>query len=388
MPRRLYLITEWHKYHQRKNTQGVYVLSTSIEKKTFAENAYETTPTVSIVVPCRNEKDHIESAVESILGQEPPPGGFEIIIADGTSDDGTRSILGRLAEENSQLHIVDNPCGIVSTGLNQAIRTARGKIIIRMDAHTSYARDYVRQCVELLTETGADNVGGPWIARGNGRIGQAIAAAFQSPFANGGARGRHPNYSGPVDTVYLGCWPREVFDRIGFFDEELVRNQDDEFNLRLVRSGGKIWQSVRIKSSYYTRESLRQLFAQYVQYGYWKARILQKHRRPASFRHLIPASFVLMLMVLPVLSLLWATAFWAWVALLGLYIAFSISVSALTAASSGWNLFLVLPSIFATFHLAYGWGFLSGVADFIILRRKPGPAYTALTRPSGEELIR
>ena len=347
-----------------------------------------TTPAVSIVVPCRNERAHIEEVLQSILTQEAPPGGFEVIVADGLSDDGTREILIRMAGEDSRLSILDNPGAIVSTGLNAAIRMARGKIIIRMDAHTNYATDYVSQCVQLLSETAADNIGGPWIAKGEGRIGKAIAAAFQSSFANGGARAHDPNHSGPVDTVYLGCWRREIFDRIGFFDEELVRNQDDEFNLRLARNGGKIWQSVKIKSWYHPRESLRHLFAQYFQYGYWKALILQKHRLPASIRHVLPASFLLMLLVLLVSSVFSVTAFWVWLFLLGLYAAFNITASLLTAASSGWNLFLLLPSVFATFHVTYGWGFLRGLADFIILRRKPGPAYTALTRPSGEELIR
>ena len=346
------------------------------------------TPAVSVVVPCRNERDHIEEVLQSILAQEVPPGGFEVIVADGLSDDGTREILIRMAGEDSRLSIVDNPGAIVSTGLNAAIRVARGKIIIRMDAHTNYATDYVSQCVQLLSETAADNVGGPWIARGKGRIGQAIAAAFQSSFANGGARGHDPEYCGPIDTVYLGCWRREIFDRIGFFDEELVRNQDDEFNLRLARNGCKIWQSVKIKSWYHPRESLRHLFAQYVQYGYWKARILQKHRLLASIRHVLPASFLLMLSVLLVLSVFSVAAFWVWIFLLGLYAAFNITASLLTAASSRWNLFFLLPSVIATFHVAYGWGFLRGVMDFIILGRKPLPTYTALTRPSGDELIR
>ena len=157
----------------------------------------------------------------------------------------------------------------------------------------------------MLQETGADNVGGPWVARGKGKVGMAIAAAFESPFSCGGARGHDPKYSGPVDTVYLGCWRREIFDRIGLFDEELVRNQDDEFNLRLVRSGGKVWQSVAIKSCYHPRESLRHLFKQYVQYGYWKARVLKKHRLPASVRHLVPSIFVLTLAHLPLISLVW-----------------------------------------------------------------------------------
>lgn len=343
---------------------------------------------VSIVVPCRNERDHIETALKSILIQELPGGNFEVIVADGMSDDGTREIIQQVTCRDSRVRMVDNRGAIVSTGLNAAIREARGSIIIRMDAHTSYAPDYIRQCVQVLEETAADNVGGPWIAQGKKRIGKAIAVAFQSSFACGGARGHDPDYSGPVDTVYLGCWRREIFDRIGFFDEELVRNQDDEFNLRIVRSGGRVWQSVKIKSWYYPRESLRHLFAQYVQYGYWKARILQKHRMPASLRHLIPAVFVFTLVLLPVLSLFWPIAFWIWVSLLSVYVAVTVSLSALTASASGWNLFPLLPSVFWIFHFAYGWGFLRGFTDFIVLRRKSRQSYTALTRPSREEVVR
>ena len=345
-------------------------------------------PIVSIVVPCRNERDGIETALRSILAQEPPVGGFEVIVADGMSDDGTRSILSRLTKEDSRLRIIDNPGGIVSTGLNGAVRLARGRTIIRMDAHTSYAPDYVRRCVEVLRETAADNVGGPWVARGTGRIGRAISAAFQSSFATGGARGHDPNYSGPVDTVYLGCWPREVFDKIGLFDEQLVRNQDDEFNLRLIRSGGKIWQSTKIKSWYHPRETLHRLFSQYVQYGYWKVRVMQKHTLPASLRHIIPGCFILVLLVLPLVSLYWAYAFWIWFGLLILYLLFNIFASLLTAAHEGWELFLLLPAVFATFHFAYGWGFLKGFFDFIVLGRQPAQSYSALTRPSGEEFFR
>jgi glycosyltransferase involved in cell wall biosynthesis len=322
-----------------------------------------------------------------MLAQEQPAGGFEVIVADGMSNDGTRNILLKLAEQDPRLRIIDNPDLIVSTGLNAAIRGARGRVIARMDAHTQYAPDYVRRCVEVLEETGADNVGGPWVAQGSGKIGAAIAAAFQSPFATGGGRAHDLHYSGPVDTVYLGCWHRALFDRIGLFDEELVRNQDDEFNLRLVRSGGKVWQSVKIKSIYAPRESLRQLFTQYAQYGYWKARILHKYRLPASVRHLVPASFVLALLSLPALSLLWTTAIWLWMALLGFYAIVNIALSALTAGSKGWNLFFVLPAVFATFHLAYGWGFLRGFTDFIIFKRKPAPSYGTLTRSSHEKII-
>ena len=345
-------------------------------------------PLVSVVVPCRNERDHIETALKSILAQEGPAGDFEVVIADGMSDDGTREILLRLALGDSRIRIIDNQSHIVSSGLNAAIREARGSIIVRMDAHTEYAPDYIRQCVRVLEETAADNVGGAWIARGKGRISKAIAAAFQSPFSCGGARGHKPNYSGPVDTVYLGCWHRDIFDRIGFFDEELVRNQDDEFNLRITRSGGKIWQSAKIESWYYPRDSLRHLFVQYLQYGYWKVRVIQKHRLPASVRHLIPAGFVLTVLLLPVLSFAWATALWVWLGILGLYVFSNAVLSLVTAAANGWNLFPLLPCVFAIFHIAYGWGFLRGFIDFIILRRKSRHSYATLSRPSGEQVPR
>jgi succinoglycan biosynthesis protein ExoA len=340
-----------------------------------------TRPTVSIIVPCRNESDHIESTVRSILSQKPPPGGFEVVVADGLSDDGTRDILNRVAQEEPRIKIVDNPGRIVSTGLNEAIRIAQGEVIIRMDAHTTYTTDYVRQCVEVLNETAADNVGGPWIAEGRGPTGRAIAAAFESKFALGGSRGHDSNYEGIVDTVYLGCWPRQVVDRFGLFDEELVRNQDDEFNLRLTRGGARIWQTARIRSRYRPRESLLSLFQQFLQYGYWKVRVIQKQRRPASIRHILPAGFILLLVLLFALSPWWTSAEWALLTLLGLYLAASISASLLTAWRHNWKIFPMLPVVFACYHFGYGGGFLRGIWDFMILRRRPSSAYTGLTRP-------
>jgi succinoglycan biosynthesis protein ExoA len=337
-------------------------------------------PLVSIVVPCRNEADHIESCVRSILGQQPPEGDFELIVADGMSDDASCEILQQVAQQDPRLRIVNNPGRIVSTALNTAIRLARGKIIIRMDAHTEYASDYIQRCVEVLQETGADNVGGAWIAEGKGLAGRAIAAAFESPFAVGGARGHDSHYEGKVDTVYLGCWPRYVFERFGLFDEELVRNQDDEFSLRLTRGGGKIWQSPRIKSRYRPRESLRSLFKQYLQYGYWKVRVIQKHTRPASIRHLLPAGFIVLLLFFSALSPWWASAGWALLTSLACYLAVNTGASLLVASQRGWKIFFALPIVFACFHFAYGIGFLHGVWDFLIVKRGPSSAYIVLTR--------
>ena len=339
-----------------------------------------TLPAVSIIIPCCNEKEHIEACVCSILAQEPLPGSSEIIVADGMSDDGTRDILKRLGQEDARLRVVDNPGSIVSTGLNTAIGAAQGSVLLRMDAHTEYAPDYVHQCLAVLQETGADNVGGPWVAKGRGYVSRAVAAAFRSPFSTGGARGHDPNYEGVVDTVYLGCWPREVFDRIGLFDEELVRNQDDEFNLRLTRAGGIVWQSPRIKSWYRPRNSLRALFRQYSQYGYWRVRVIQKYRKPTSARHLVPGCFVLFLLVLPLAAVWWPPAAWSWLGLVGLYTGSAVVASLLAAARQGWTLLPLLPLVFACYHFAYGYGFLRGLWDFVVLRHGPRRTYTELTR--------
>jgi len=339
---------------------------------------------VSVIIPCRNEEDGIYDCLRSILAQESPPGSFEIVVADGMSDDGTRAILKQMEKEHSRLGFVDNPGRIVSKGLNAAIRVAKGKIIVRIDGHSTYAPDYLRQCVRVLQETGADNVGGPWLARGVGYVARAVAAAFQSPFAVGGSRCHNPGYEGPIDTVYLGCWRRDVFDRIGFFDEELVRNQDDEFNLRLRRAGGTIWQSPRIKSWYTPRASLVSLFKQYMQYGYWRVRVIKKHKTIPSWRHVIPLGLVLCLTILGLASLFFSNAVELWLVLAGVYMMSNVVATCLTSRFHGWELFPVLPLVFAVYHFAYGLGSLWGIWDFIILRRGPAPTLTRLTRDRTE----
>lgn len=337
-------------------------------------------PAVSLIIPCRNERDHIEICLRSILAQDAPPGGFEIIVADGMSDDGTREILARLTADSTPLRVIDNPGRIVSTGLNAAIREAQGDIIIRMDAHTAYAPDYLSQCVLVLHDTGADNVGGPARTTSSTYVQSVICAAYHSPFAVGTARFHNVGFEGYVDTVPYGCWPRAVFERIGYFDEELVRNQDDEFNLRLTRAGGTIWQSPRIQSWYEPRNSLFALFHQYTQYGYWKVRVIQKHKLPASLRHLVPGFFVLALLLLPLVGLWWPVAKWGWLGLVGLYLVSTLTASALTAARHGWRLFPLLPVVFACYHFAYGYGFLRGLWDFVLWHRCPDKTYSEITR--------
>jgi succinoglycan biosynthesis protein ExoA len=348
---------------------------------------------ISVIIPCRNEKQHVREFLDSVLIQDVEPDWqLEILVADGLSDDGTREALRQYSQTTPIVRVIDNSGQIVSTGLNAAIGAATGEVIIRMDAHTTYTRDYIRECVKALRESSADNVGGPWVAEGRGVVGKAIAAAFRSPFCTGGGKAHDPSYEGEVDTVYLGCWNRSVFDRVGLFDPELVRNQDDEFNFRLRRSGGRIWQSPRIKSFYTPRASIAALFRQYIQYGFWKVAVIRKHGALASWRHAIPGLFVGAILTslalfaagaalgLPVLAI-GAGATLA--AGLSVYFLACVAAALPFARSLDPLAVVILPGVIAAYHVAYGLGFLYGILK--LARRKSGAAatgrfFTVLTR--------
>jgi succinoglycan biosynthesis protein ExoA len=337
-------------------------------------------PRVSVIIACRNEARTIAAVLDSVLNQQPPEGGMEVIIADGMSDDGTREILQKARSAQTRIKVLDNPGRIVSTGLNAGIRAAEGSVIVRMDAHTEYAPDYVRRCVKLLQSTGADNVGGPARTKPDTYMERAIAAAYHSPFSVGGARFHDVGYEGYVDTVTYGCWPRGAFEKYGYFDEELVRNQDDEHNLRIIRGGGKVWQSPEIGSWYRPRGSLRALFKQYMQYGYWKVRVIQKHKLPASWRHLVPAAFLLTLSLLALTAVLWPPGLWLLASVLGLYLLSILAASVVTAARTRWSLLPALPFVFPCYHFGYGYGFLRGILDFVVLPKRSSANFETLTR--------
>ena len=339
---------------------------------------------VSVIAPCRNEQRYIEAFCAGVLRQTLPAGWeLELVIADGYSDDGTREILDRIAAIDPRIIRIDNPRRIVSSGLNQALDASHGEVIVRMDVHTEYAPDYIAQCLAALSETGADNVGGPWHAQPDADAGpmqRAVAAAFQSRWVAGGARSRQLDYNGWVDTVYLGCWPRATFERFGGFDEALVRNQDDEHNLRIVSRGGRVWQSSRIRSIYRPRAMLRQVFRQYLQYGYWKPFVMKKHGQPASPRHAVPVMFVVLLACSAVAALLGGPA-WPFLFLAAAYAA---GVAAMTTAvardgkldaATLWR----VPAVIAAYHFGYGIGSLFGGWD--VLRHGRGrERFSSLTR--------
>jgi succinoglycan biosynthesis protein ExoA len=360
-------------------------------------------PEVSVLIPCYQEADSIENCLKSILAQVPIQGGFEVLVIDGLSSDGTKNIIQKIAQIDSRIKLVENQKRFQSVGLNIGILLARGKIIIRMDAHTEYAPDYISECVRVLKETGADNVGGPARTKSKSYLQRAIAAAYHSAFSVGGARFHNVSYEGYVDTVTYGCWYKKTLLKLGLFDEEmivneddelnlrlskytevfdeeLIRNQDDELNLRIEKSGGKIWQSPSIKSWYYPRNSLRNLFNQYFQYGYWKVLVIKKHQLPASWRHLVPGTFVVGLLGVIIMLPFNNWAPWFLSSMVAAYGSAIILASLFTAAQAGWSLLPVLPLIFPCYHFGYGLGFLKGTLDFVILRRQTSRNNYAITR--------
>jgi succinoglycan biosynthesis protein ExoA len=331
--------------------------------------------TVTIAIACRNENPHIHGLLESLVRLDRSSLDLDAIIADGMSTDGTRRILEEFERAHHWCRVVDNPGQIVSTGLNQAILLAKGEFIVRMDAHTIYEPDYVVRCLSVLQANGANgvvNVGGPQRSRAEGFWPRAIHAGYHSPFATGGAQFRDDYYCGPADTVPYGCWRRDYLIAVGLFDEALVRNQDDELNLRTRLAGGVIWQDPSIISWYSPRSTLRGLFRQYLEFGFWRVAVLRKYPRGGSFRHYIPGATagVGVGLVLMILSGVERRAAVVVLCVLGiLYLFLSLYASFRSAKREGWDLFPGLPIVFAVYQLAYAAGFCAGLVYWSLCRR-------------------
>jgi succinoglycan biosynthesis protein ExoA len=325
---------------------------------------------VSIICPCRNEVGNIDAFLQAVARQKATEFNLEILVADGESDDGTAKILAACCARDRRISIIPNRGKIVSTGLNAAIRLARGEIVVRMDVHTEYADDYVAQCVKVLEQSRAMCVGGPWLAKGNSLRQRAIAAAFGSALGSGGAKSRRSDYTGPVDTVYLGAWWRTDLIALGAFDEALVRNQDDELCLRITRSGGTVWQSSAIRSFYIPRDNLRALWRQFYLYGYWKVAVMRKHRMAAAYRQLVPTLFIALLTVLAIAGIFAPLARILCATLLAVYVG-AVALSSVFASESRSPASLVLIVLStACMHFAYGFGFARGILDFVIVRKR------------------
>ena len=311
-----------------------------------------------------NEEMYIQQCIDSLVAQEYPPDKLEIIILDGGSSDSSRRIAEKLTVNNPFVKIMNNPQKIQAAAWNLGISHSTGQIIGIVSAHSVLAPDYAKNVMETLLRTGADMVGGPTYADSDGHIGEAIAIALNSPFGVGNARFHYTTKLIEVDSVFMGaCW-RKTYEKIGGFDEELVRNQDDEFSYRLRKAGGKIVCNPKIRSRYFNRSSLKGLWKQYFQYGFYKVRVLQKNPRQMSLRQFIPPIFVLSILAALILTL---TTNWGWImlaAIAGSYILANLTASITTSAKKGWRYLWLLPVVFAIMHISYGAGFLAGLFKF------------------------
>ncbi len=322
-------------------------------------------PLVTVIMPIRNEADFIDRSLGAVLAQDYPTSSLEILIADGRSTDATRQRVESIRERHPNVRLLDNAGRIVSTGINAALAEARGEVIVRVDGHCEIAPDYLRNGVRHLLEAGADGVGGPLDTVGETAAAGAIAAAMSSGFGVGGAAFRTGRSGGRwVDTVAFPAYTRQAVGRAGAFDEELVRNQDDEYNYRLRKLGGRVRLASDMRARYYSRSSLRSLWRQYFQYGFWKVRVLQKHPRQMQARQFVPGLFVLALMATAAAAPASALARMLGIAVASSYLAANLGAAVWTARRHGWRHLLRLPIAFAFLHLSYGLGFLSGLLRF------------------------
>ena len=320
-------------------------------------------PAVSIIVPCYNEQNTILLLLEAIYAQTYPRPQMEVVIADGLSKDQTRWQIADFQARHPDLtvQIVDNPNRTIPSGLNRAIQAAQGEMIVRLDAHSVPQPDYVARCVTALEQGFGDSVGGVWEIRprGSGWQACAIALAAAHPFGVGDAHYRYTTTAQVVDTVPFGAFHRSLIERIGYFDEHLLTNEDYEFNVRLRKAGGKIWLDPAIRSIYFARANLVELARQYWRYGYWKARMLRQYPGTVRWRQALPPLFVLSLLILFLLAIWWPAARWLFVIeFAGYAIVLSLAGVQLGMKQHDWKLIFGVPLAIATMHLAWGSAFL------------------------------
>lgn len=328
-------------------------------------------PFVSVIIPCRNEEKTISPCLESILANDYPKDRIEVLVVDGMSQDGTREIVEEYANRCSCIRLLDNPKRITPAALNTGIAQAKGQILMRMDAHASFERKYIKRCVEALRRYGADNVGGIMrtLPREPGLTGNAIALSLSHRFGVGNSYFRvHTDEPRWADTVFGGCYRREVFQNVGFFNEKLARGQDMEFNLRLRKAGGKILFVPDIVSYYYASSDLRSFWKHNFQNGVWTILpFLCSPIMPVRWRHLVPLAFVLGLLGSVLLATVHPAGLWVLAGIAGTYAIGNVAASVqVTLREKDIRYLVAMPVVFASLHVAYGVGSLWGLVKVFV----------------------
>lgn len=336
--------------------------------KSFVKNNL---PWVSIIIPCWNEEKYIASSLDSILANEYPQEKLEVLVVDGMSQDKTREIVAGYSQKYKFIKLVDNPKHLKPYAFNIGVRKATGQIIIILGAHAFVERDYISQCLRYLNEYQADNVGGIMLTvpRTNSILAKGIALALSSPFGVGNARFRigakKPIW---VDTVFGGCYRKEVFEKIGMFNESLIHSQDLEFNLRLKKQGGKILLVPDIKSYYYALSDFKSFCRHNYRNGLWALYPLKfVQHLPISARHLVPLAFVSSLTLSGIFSFFSKIFLGSFLLISGLYLAANLYFSGKIALAEKNGFYLiVMPFVFATLHLVYGFGSVVGAFTIVL----------------------
>lgn len=337
----------------------------------------EIKPYVSVIVPMRNEEGFAARCLQSLAAQDYPRERYEVIVVDGNSTDGTAKEVREMVLAYGVPDVFKtNPKETTATGLNLGLQMCGGEVIIRVDGHTRVDANFISESVNKLIETGADAVGGPIRTRGHGVVGRAIALAMASPFGVGDASFRHAESAATgapdrwVESVPFGAYPREVFERIGFFAEDLNAGEDDEFNYRLRDSGGRILMSPKIRSVYFSRPDLKGLLRQYWNYGNAKAEVLHRHPSRISPRHAVPSALLLSLTLGPVLGLFNRKFTWLAVLAGGSYAAATAIASWRIGKDGNKQEMPYLPLAFGAMHFGAGAGMLAGLWKIVTGKAK------------------
>ena len=320
-------------------------------------------PKVSIIIPCYNEQATIRLLLEALREQTFPRAEMEVLISDGLSTDNTRNEIAAFQKDFPDLavHVVDNTLRTIPSAVNRAIESARGEILVRLDAHSKPYPDYVANCVKAHAENRGDNVGGVWEIQSGADtwIAKSIAVAAAHKLGVGDALYRHTKTAAEVDTVPFGSFKRELIERIGAFDEALLTNEDYEFNTRVRKAGGRIWLDPGIRSVYFARSTLMELARQYWRYGYWKWRMLRRYPDTVRWRQALPPLFVLSLAGLSLFSIFIPLARFVLIGELVIYF-FIMTLAGLSAAYRQKKMYLLpgLPLAIPVMHITWGGGFL------------------------------
>lgn len=325
-------------------------------------------PLVSIVVAARNEERHLPACLDALLAQDYPRDRLEILVMDGGSTDRTRETAATYMAADQRIQVLDNPERIAATAFNHGIRASRGEYVGVMSGHGIPAPDYVARAVRDLQQTQAWAVGGKIVRRSRTPVQRAIAMASSSPFGVGNAAHNYASTAQAAETVFPGMWPRWVFDRVGWFDASLVRNQDDELSYRIRRAGGLIWYDPMIRVAYEPRSTLGSFFSQYRQYGYWRVRVLELHPAALQLRQLVPAAWLLGVAASALGFALRNRLRLLAIPSIGGYLGLMSAVAVRSGDGHG-GAARMLAALMAM-HVAYGWGVLHGLVSAVL--RVPG----------------